>query len=90
MYCSFISRNIARVEDTTCPSKFAFGILQPSMMRFAVDEARMPSLSSFFPRDMPGLSNGTMNALIPLKDSTAIKIAGTGRSNRLRQHMGVT
>ena len=49
------------------PSKLALGTRHPSMMRLAVEDALMPSLSSFFPRDIPGLSNGTMKALIPLK-----------------------
>jgi hypothetical protein len=36
------------------------------MMRLAVEEARMPSLSSFAPRLKPGVSVGTRKALMPL------------------------
>lgn len=47
------------------PSKFASGIRQSSRIRFAVDDARIPSLSSFFPSDRPGWGIGTRKALIP-------------------------
>ena len=36
------------------------------MMTLEVEDARIPSLSSFFPKDNPGASLGTMNALMPL------------------------
>ena len=36
------------------------------MIKFAVDEARIPSLSSFAPREKPGVSVGTIKADIPL------------------------
>lgn len=35
-------------------------------MTLLVDEALMPSLSSFFPSDKPGVPLGTIKALIPL------------------------
>lgn len=41
------------------------GILQSSRMMLAVDEALMPNLSSFFPRERPGCGMGIRNALIP-------------------------
>lgn len=41
------------------------GILQSSRMMLAVDEALMPSLSSFFPRESPGCGMGMRKALIP-------------------------
>ena len=31
-----------------------------------VDDALMPSLSSFFPRDRPGVSRSTTNVVMPL------------------------
>ena len=34
-----------------------------------VEDARMPSLSSFFPRERPGVGLGTMNALIPYRQN---------------------
>lgn len=52
------------------PRRLSFGTLQPSMMMFAVDDARIPSLSSFLPREIPGESIGTTNALIPLINIT--------------------
>ena len=36
------------------PSKLDFGILQSSKLTVAVEEARMPSLSSFLPRTTRG------------------------------------
>ena len=52
-----------------CPSspiRLDLGILTLSIMRFAVEDARMPSLSSFAPREKPGASVGTTNAEMPL------------------------
>lgn len=43
------------------------GTLQSSRMMLAVDEALMPNLSSFFPRESPGCGMGTRNALIPCR-----------------------
>lgn len=68
------------------PSKLALGTLQPSMMRLAVEDALMPSLSSFFPKDMPGLSNGTIKALIPLKHASTIAAEATQRQPDPKQH----
>mmetsp|Transcript_16380 Transcript_16380/g.42439 ORF Transcript_16380/g.42439 Transcript_16380/m.42439 type:complete len:221 (-) Transcript_16380:310-972(-) len=63
------------------PSKVVIAILKPSptlprsadlgtrtfsRMRLAVEDARMPSLSSLAPKLKPGRSVGTMNALTPL------------------------
>jgi len=47
------------------PRIFSFGILQSSNISWQVDEARIPSLSSFFPSVNPLVGFGTMNALIP-------------------------
>lgn len=47
------------------PSRFSLGMRQSSKMRLAVDEARMPSLSSFLPSVSPGVGMGTRKALIP-------------------------
>lgn len=47
------------------PNKLTSGIRQSSRIRFAVDDALIPSLSSFFPRDRPGWGIGTRKALIP-------------------------
>ena len=47
------------------PSKFSLGITQSSIMTLEVDEALIPSLSSFLPRDTPGALLGTIKALIP-------------------------
>ena len=47
------------------PSIFSFGITQSSKMTFDVEVARTPSLSSFLPNDSPGVSLGTIKALIP-------------------------
>lgn len=49
------------------PSRFSLGMRQSSKMRLAVDEARMPSLSSFLPSVSPGVGMGTRKALIPCK-----------------------
>jgi hypothetical protein len=49
------------------PSRFSLGIRQSSKMRLAVEEARMPSLSSFLPSVSPGVGMGTRKALIPWK-----------------------
>mmetsp|Transcript_25736 Transcript_25736/g.75425 ORF Transcript_25736/g.75425 Transcript_25736/m.75425 type:complete len:208 (-) Transcript_25736:326-949(-) len=48
------------------PRRFALGTRTLSRMRLAVDEPRMPSLSSLAPRLKPGASQGTRKALIPL------------------------
>jgi len=45
--------------------RLALGTLTSSKVRVAVEEARMPSLSSFFPTVKPGVSRGTMKAEIP-------------------------
>lgn len=49
------------------PSMLLSGTLQSSRIMLAVDEALMPSLSSFFPRESPGCGMGTRNALIPCR-----------------------
>lgn len=49
------------------PRMLPSGILQSSKMMLAVDEALMPNLSSFFPRESPGCGMGTRNALIPCR-----------------------
>lgn len=49
------------------PSMFPSGTLQSSRMMLAVDDALMPSLSSFFPRESPGCGMGTRKALIPCR-----------------------
>jgi len=36
-----------------CPNILSFGISQSSKIKLQVDEARIPSLSSFFPSDKP-------------------------------------
>ncbi len=48
------------------PSRFAAGTRQSSITSVQVSEARMPSLFSFLPTRMPGLSSSTMKAEIPL------------------------
>lgn len=57
----------------SCPSKLALGIRQSSNIRLAVEEARMPSLSSFFPRDSPAVGIGTRNALMPCKRTQTLR-----------------
>lgn len=47
------------------PSRLSLGMRQSSKMRLPVDEARMPSLSSFFPNESPGVGMGTRKALMP-------------------------
>lgn len=47
------------------PRMLSLGMRQSSKMRLAVDEPRMPSLSSFFPNVSPGVGMGTRKALIP-------------------------
>lgn len=54
-----------------CPRRFALGIRQSSNIRLAVEEARIPSLSSFFPSDSPGVGMGTRNALMPCNESNS-------------------
>ena len=49
------------------PSMLSSGTLQSSRMRLAVDEALMPNLSSFFPRESPGWGMGTRKALMPCR-----------------------
>lgn len=49
------------------PRMLPSGTLQSSRMMLAVDEALMPNLSSFFPRESPGCGMGTTNALIPCR-----------------------
>jgi hypothetical protein len=41
------------------------GTRTSSKLRLAVEEARIPSFSSFFPTEKPGASQGTMKALMP-------------------------
>lgn len=53
----------------SCPSRLALGIRQSSNIRLAVEEARIPSLSSFFPSDSPAVGMGTRNALMPCKET---------------------
>lgn len=57
----------------SCPSRFSLGIRQSSNIRLAVEEARMPSLSSFFPRDSPAVGIGTRNALMPCKRTQTLR-----------------
>lgn len=52
------------------PSRLSLGMRQSSKMRLAVDEARMPSLSSFFPSVSPGVGMGTKKALMPCEAQT--------------------
>jgi hypothetical protein len=47
------------------PSKFSFGMRQSSNIRLHVDDAFIPSLSSFLPRLKPCVGFGTKNALMP-------------------------
>ena len=46
--------------------RFAAGIRQACISTSEVSLARMPSLSSFFPADSPGVPRSTTNAEIPL------------------------
>mmetsp|Transcript_15033 Transcript_15033/g.33619 ORF Transcript_15033/g.33619 Transcript_15033/m.33619 type:complete len:253 (+) Transcript_15033:752-1510(+) len=48
------------------PSIMSLGRRTSSMIRLPVEEARIPSLSSFLPTENPGLSVGTMKADSPL------------------------
>ena len=50
----------------SAPSKFSFGMAASSKMMLLVEEARMPSFSSFLPRETPGVFMGTTKALMPL------------------------
>jgi len=53
------SVDIATLKPAPCgPSMLAFGMRQPSKMRLLVLEARIPSLSSFLPREKPGVPAG--------------------------------
>lgn len=45
----------------------SLGTRTPSKIKFPVDEPRIPSLSSFAPKENPGLSVGTMKALMALE-----------------------
>lgn len=47
------------------PRRLFLGMRQSSKMRLAVDEPRMPSLSSFFPSVSPGVGMGTRKAPMP-------------------------
>lgn len=68
----------------SCPSRLALGIRQSSNIRLAVEEARIPSLSSFFPSDSPAVGMGTRNALMPCnKTQTLRKDAPSLPVNRL-------
>lgn len=49
------------------PSILLSGILQSSRIMLAVDEALIPSLSSFFPRESPGCGMGIRKALMPYR-----------------------
>lgn len=60
--------------DPRGPSMYPSGILQSSRIILAVDEALMPNLSSFFPRESPGCGMGTRKALIPYRIETAFPI----------------
>lgn len=50
-----------------CPKRFSRGIWQSSKIKFAVEEARIPSLSSFFPSERPGDGISTKKALMPCR-----------------------
>lgn len=68
------------------PSRLSLGIRQSSKMRLAVDEARMPSLSSFFPSVSPGVGMGTRKALMPCKAQTQAEMfSETGPATPLTQ-----
>ena len=41
------------------PKRLSFGMVQSSNMRLHVDDARMPSLSSFLPNDKPAEQQAT-------------------------------
>lgn len=57
----------------SCPSRLALGIRQSSNIRLAVEEARIPSLSSFFPNDSPAVGMGTRNALMPCNKTQTLR-----------------
>lgn len=57
-----------------CPRRFSRGIRQSSKIKFAVDEALIPSLSSFFPSERPGDGISTKKALIPCRRKTLISV----------------
>lgn len=57
----------------SCPRRLALGIRQSSNIRLAVEEARIPSLSSFFPSDSPGVGMGTRNALMPCNETQTLR-----------------
>lgn len=66
------------------PSRLSLGMRQSSKMRLAVDEARMPSLSSFFPSVRPGVGMGTRKALMPLlcKDLSVLAKTTTAEASQ--------
>lgn len=66
-FCSVLCINTMAILNPAPrgPSMFPNGILQSSRIMLAVDDALMPSLSSFFPRESPGWGMGIRNALIP-------------------------
>lgn len=51
---------------TFLPKSESIGILQSSKIKLHVELPRIPSLSSFFPKDKPSVGFGTRKALIPL------------------------
>lgn len=57
----------------SCPSRLSLGIRQSSNIRLAVEEARIPSLSSFFPSDSPAVGMGTRNALMPCNKTQTLR-----------------
>ena len=73
----FQKRTIAILKPCPkSPNKFSLGIRQSSNMRLHVDEARIPNLLSFAPRERPAVGIGTMNALIPY-NSIVLKRSST-------------
>ena len=72
-------QDLHRVDESRALARRAgspAGIRQSSMTSVHVSEARIPSLFSFLPTRMPGLSRSTMKAEIPwlpgLRSVTAI------------------
>ena len=59
------------------PIRFALGIRTFSIIRLAVDDARIPSLSSLAPNEKPSAFIGTTNADIPLCFSDLSVVAKT-------------
>ena len=58
------------------PSKFSFGMQQSSNIKLHVEEAFIPSLSSFFPRESPLVGFGTINALMPFFNKINLNLRG--------------